>query len=705
MEDSRRSRCDSLDAGTGCDKEVMNLSDHLTLDLEGSDPAVNLEPSPAELAECEAEVGTLLSIIAELNKKMGSLKAPSEPGDMRPPGLPRPLVPDLLSHRMVRSSPDRNNASTATSKATVTDRGGSGVVWSKLQQVLSSVENSISCRRIWAVPITTSDQDKHKEHLSAAQENWNKATQILEEMEREFGISCLSGLSKDQQQEDMLDVDQRESALRNTTQSLQEELQRAQSTISQVEEEEKDKLVGLHKAWRSGSLSPSYRPTAGALSPDWASPPYPGSPLLHRRTARAVTPLSTGGDGSPLGSVTSGSPCPSPITLESETERLNRCIERLRARNERLTAALERKKGESEQINVTLSRLESDCSAMQMALRYCEECEEAYSELLSLNDAKKQQSVPQPTDSAEPAGDRQLPSSPSAQLRKMGTEELSTSFSTAGVTEETQTQTHTGQSTPEPVDREDALRQLIQRLKRDRAAICLSKPGPAVKTKLSPETGHPAGSRWGHVLKDNTKPPDPKKETASLFYELISVREEMSDLRALTRLKEKELRCLEWSLMGQKAQEAAGVFIPESLREELQDRKAEQQRLCENAAKLGADSDITGPRTKPILKELQAVLQREQALKKRLALVQDSLNTALSDSTSHRRDNGEQIARLTQAQSKALSSYRQIRRKYREQVWRLEQKVAAMTESHLTQSGATKAAGEAVEWRREETVL
>lgn len=40
---------------------------------------------------------------------------------------------------------------------------------------------------------------------------------------------------------------------------------------------------------------------------------------------------------------------------------------------------------------------------------------------------------------------------------------------------------------------------------------------------------------------------------------------------------------------------------------------------------------------------------REQALKKRLALVNDSLNTALADSSSHRRDNGEQIARLTQA--------------------------------------------------------
>lgn len=32
------------------------------------------------------------------------------------------------------------------------------------------------------------------------------------------------------------------------------------------------------------------------------------------------------------------------------------------------------------------------------------------------------------------------------------------------------------------------------------------------------------------------------------------------------------------------------------------------QRLCESAAKLGADGDIA--RTRPILKELQAVLQR-----------------------------------------------------------------------------------------------
>lgn len=57
------------------------------------------------------------------------------------------------------------------------------------------------------------------------------------------------------------------------------------------------------------------------------------------------------------------------------------------------------------------------------------------------------------------------------------------------------------------------------------------------------------------------------------------------------------------------------------------------------------------------------------------------------------------------ASSKALSSYRQIRRRYREQVWRLEQKVAAMSEGQQQQHATANSAEESAEWRREETVL
>lgn len=138
------------------------------------------------------------------------LKLCSEPGDLRPSGPSRPLVPDLLSHRLTRSSPERNTASAAASKPPLTSRGwiklfwekkktisffvinkkwrsctftffplgGGGVVWTKLQEVLSSVEESISCKRSWAAPITASDRGKHQEHLRAAQESWVKAAQV-----------------------------------------------------------------------------------------------------------------------------------------------------------------------------------------------------------------------------------------------------------------------------------------------------------------------------------------------------------------------------------------------------------------------------------------------------------------------------------------------------------------------------------------------
>lgn len=61
--------------------------------------------------------------------------------------------------------------------------------------------------------------------------------QILEDMEREFGISCPSGLSKDQYQDNILNLEKRDPSLRSILQSHQEEQEKAQSTTSQMEEE------------------------------------------------------------------------------------------------------------------------------------------------------------------------------------------------------------------------------------------------------------------------------------------------------------------------------------------------------------------------------------------------------------------------------------------------------------------------------------
>lgn len=71
-------------------------------------------------------------------------------------------------------------------------------------------------------------------------------------------------------------------------------------------------------------------------------------------------------------------------------------------------------------------------------------------------------------------------------------------------------------STPELREREAALRQKIELLKRDRAAIGLPNPSPRTEEQTGLRSGQQAGAR--------AKMADTKKGKPSLFYELISAR-------------------------------------------------------------------------------------------------------------------------------------------------------------------------------------
>lgn len=77
--------------------------------------------------------------------------------------------------------------------------------------------------------------------------------------------------------------------------------------------------------------------------------------------------------------------------------------------------------------------------------------------------------------------------------------------------------------TPELMEREAALRQKIELLKRDREAISLPKPSLGTEAETRLRTSQQAGAR--------AKMADAKKEKASIFYELISVRVGASNSR------------------------------------------------------------------------------------------------------------------------------------------------------------------------------
>ncbi|KAL7867238.1 hypothetical protein AOLI_G00150520 [Acnodon oligacanthus] len=640
-----------------------------------------LASADSELAQCEAEVGTLLRIIAELNVKMGALQIPREPKNCESQGQACTAVSSLSSSPPAPQLSPVVGTGTASVESVAT-QGGSEELWTRLQQVLSSLESSATRGRTLVEPYVHDDGKTQAEHITAARESWVQATEVLEEMERELGISYTSALPSEERQhyqKDVLSLAKLNRDLSANIQSHQDELKNAEGAILEMEEEKKklqEKLEELKRKWliwaspsppRSPSLSSSRTP-----SPCWSSPAFPGSPLLSRRL-----PVSP-----PASPSLPPRAHPSSSMLETDTERLQRCLERLKARNERLTAALDRRKSEQEQVSMALSRHEADCSALNMALAYCEECEEAYSDLLSLYEARKQQSAA-----------LAAPSPPEC-LISVQEESFCTQVDTAESTQ-------SSLSAEEFDDKTGVIRQRISRLQQDRAAVCIPEQTRTGEGKLSPDTGTLAGARRSSSASSN----NPKGEKAALLYELVTVREEMSELRGLIRLKEKERRCLEFSLMAQRCQDAAGAAIAESLREELDDRRAEQQRIDENRAKLESGGGIPGPRNHAIMRELRAALLREQTIKRRVTSLRDSLDSALLDCTTHRRVSKEDVARLSLCNNKAMSAYRNARKKHHEQLWRLERQMTAMTERHAAQLAELKATLEALEWKREETVL
>ncbi|KAI4904236.1 hypothetical protein NFI96_031765 [Prochilodus magdalenae] len=680
----------------------------------------SLASADSELAQCEAEVGTLLRILAELNVKMSALQIPREPKDNEAQGQACMAVSSLNSSPLTPQPSPVVGTRTASVESIAKQRqlsagiiGGSGELWTRLQQVLSSLESSASRGRTLVGPYVHYDGKTQAEHITAARESWVKATQVLEEMERELGISYTSALPSEERQryqKDVLTLDKLNRDLSTNIQSRQEELKSAEGAILEMEEEKKrlrEKLEELKRKWLIGvSPSPPRSPSLSSSrtpSPCWSSPAFPGSPLLPRRLP--VSPPS--------------SPSlpphahPSSSMLETETERLQRCLERLKARNERLTAALDRRKSEQEQVSMALSRHEADCSALNMALAYwcngvkdfredrasvareresnsdfltdSEECEEAYSDLLSLYEARKQQSAAL---AASPS-----PESPEHLIS--GQEESS------GPTVDTAESEQSSWSAEDFEDKTGVIRQRITRLKQDRAAVCIPEQTRTGEGKLSPDTGTLAGARRNSSASSS----NPKGEKAALLYELVTVREEMSELRGLIRLKEKERRSLEFSLMAYRCQDAAGAAIAESLREDLEDRRAEQQRIDENRAKLESGGGIPGPRNHAIMRELRAALLREQTLKRRVTSLRESLDSALLDCTTQRRISKEDVARLSLCNNKAMSAYRNARKKHHEQLWRLERQMSAMTERHSAQLAELKVTLEALEWKKEETVL
>ncbi|MFT7798656.1 Usher syndrome type-1C protein-binding protein 1 [Arapaima gigas] len=677
------------------DSELHRLATREGFPYREEKPSDLTQASEAELAQCAAQVGTLLRVISALNEKMSILQAPRVSEVKTSPDL---VVASNLSTASQSSlSIEDKAASTPSSK------GNSVQLWAQLQGVLEALEKSAATGRAWISSTIACESKEARRHLTAATESWVRVTQVLEEMEREFGISYPTELPHEERQRyqrEVLTLHKSNSSLRSSLQHQEEELLKSKVTMSGLEEERnrlQKKLLDLQQNVQvRGSLSPPTSPSSSSSEVQslcWASPPYLGSPLLSKRSSSTCTALS------PRGSTLSPTSSPSPdcSMMEAEITHLQRGIGSLRKQNVRLSSALERRKGESEQMSMILSRHEADNTALQMALKYSEECEEAYSQLLSLCEAKKQRNTSQSRGAAASRGEKPQLCTTKQEPYHPEAGESWASSSLPGGAEQAVEQSRLEEKTSALLGQEAVLRERILSLKQDKAAVCIPEMKPEGEGKLSPDTGTLAGLH--HTQLQNTK-----KEKAGLLYDLRIVREKMSELQGMIRLAEQEKCHLEWTLMAQREQEAAGALIADCLQEELEDMRSEGQCPIK-AARFPCDGGSPSPQNHVIAHEIQSTLQREQMFRRRARVLRESLDNALIESSTRRRSCEEEMARLALTHSKAARTFRSTRKKHHEQMWRLQRGMMALSEHHMTQIAGLKAKLEALEDRREETVL
>ncbi|XP_063280112.1 colorectal mutant cancer protein isoform X2 [Prinia subflava] len=284
--------------------------------------------------------------------------------------------------------------------------------------------------------------------------------------------------------------------------------------------------------------------------------------------------------------------------FEVETERLNSRIEHLKSQNDLLTITLEECKNNAERMSMLVGKYESNATALRLALQYSEQCIEAYELLLALAESEQslilrqfrpagvgsvgdQTSDENVTQMLKRAHDcrKTAENAAKALLMKLDgscggayavTGCIMQPWESLSSNSHTSTTSSTASSCDTEFTKEDEqrLKDYIQQLKNDRAAVKL--------TMLELESIHIDPLSYDVKPRGDSQRLD--LENAVLMQELMAMKEEMAELKAQLYLLEKEKKALELKLSTREAQEQAYLVHIEHLKSEVEEQKEQRMR-------------------------------------------------------------------------------------------------------------------------------
>ncbi|XP_076768814.1 colorectal mutant cancer protein isoform X1 [Arvicanthis niloticus] len=408
--------------------------------------------------------------------------------------------------------------------------------------------------------------------------------------------------------------------------------------------------------------------------------------------------------------------------FEVETERLNSRIEHLKSQNDLLTITLEECKSNAERMSMLVGKYESNATALRLALQYSEQCIEAYELLLALAESEQSLILGQfraagvGSSPGDQSGDENITqmlkrahdcrktaeNAAKALLMKLDGS-CGGAFAVAGCSVQpweslssnshTSTTSSTASSCDTEFTKEDEqrLKDYIQQLKNDRAAVKL--------TMLELESIHIDPLSYDVKPRGDSQRLD--LENAVLMQELMAMKEEMAELKAQLYLLEKEKKALELKLSTREAQEQAYLVHIEHLKSEVEEQKEQRMRSLSSTSSSGKEkpgkecADAASPalslaelRTNSdseLATEFANAIRREKKLKARVQELVSALERLTKSSEIRHQQSAEFVNDLKRANSNLVAAYEKAKKKHQNKLKKLESQMMAMVERHETQ--------------------
>ncbi|XP_051497941.1 colorectal mutant cancer protein isoform X1 [Apus apus] len=692
----------------------------------------------------EEQITELHSIIAELNKKINRLQGTIIREEDEYSELRSELSQSQHEVNEDSRSMDQNSVSVPENQSIVVtaDMDNCSDLNSELQRVLTGLENVVCGRKKSSCSLSVAEVDRHIEQLTTASEHCDLAIKTVEEIEGVLGHDLYPNLSEERSrwEKELAGLREENESLTAMLCSKEEELNRTKATMNAIREE-RDRLrrrvrelqTRLQSVQATGSSSPSrltsanrpINPSTGELSTSSSSNDIPIAKVSSTVAEHLAHSLQDCSNIQEIfqtlyshGSAISESKI---REFEVETERLNSRIEHLKSQNDLLTITLEECKSNAERMSMLVGKYESNATALRLALQYSEQCIEAYELLLALAESEQSLILGQfraagvgsvgdqtgdenVTQMLKRAHDCRKTAENAAKALLMKLDgSCGGAYAITGCSVQpweslssnshTSTTSSTASSCDTEFTKEDEqrLKDYIQQLKNDRAAVKL--------TMLELESIHIDPLSYDVKPRGDSQRLD--LENAVLMQELMAMKEEMAELKAQLYLLEKEKKALELKLSSREAQEQAYLVHIEHLKSEVEEQKEQRMRSLSSTSsgskdKLGKEcSDGTAtPLTLAELRpyneselaaELTNALRREKKLKARVQELVSALERLTKSSEIRHQQSAEFVNDLKRANSNLVAAYEKAKKKHQNKLKKLESQMMAMVERHDTQ--------------------